>query len=91
MLLLAIVLVGLVAVLHLYFLVLEMFPWTNPIGLKTFRNTVKPPNCRPSATPRPTTLCSVGRLRGAHDFWRMERVAAAAQAARHRIAEGKPA
>ena len=39
MLLLAKVLVGLVAVLHLYSLVLEMFPWTNPIGLKTFRNT----------------------------------------------------
>jgi hypothetical protein len=27
----------------------------------------------------------------AHDFWRMERVAAAAQAVRYRIAEGKPA
>ena len=29
----------LVALLHLYFLVLEMFLWTRPIGLKTFRNT----------------------------------------------------
>ena len=36
-------------------------------------------------------LCGVGRLCDAHDFWRMERVAAAAQAALHRIAEGKPA
>jgi putative membrane protein len=35
----AIVLVLLVALLHLYFLVLEMFLWTRPIGLKTFRNT----------------------------------------------------
>jgi len=29
----------LVALLHLYFMVLEMFLWTRPIGLKTFRNT----------------------------------------------------
>ncbi|MCR6662835.1 MAG: DUF1304 domain-containing protein [Luteimonas sp.] len=32
-------LVLLVALLHLYFLVLEMCLWTRPIGLKTFRNT----------------------------------------------------
>jgi putative membrane protein len=32
-------LVALVAVLHLYFLVLEMFLWTKPLGLKTFRQT----------------------------------------------------
>jgi putative membrane protein len=32
-------LVALVAVLHVYFLVLEMFLWTKPLGLKTFRNT----------------------------------------------------
>jgi putative membrane protein len=32
-------LVALVAVLHGYFLVLEMFLWTRPLGLKTFRNT----------------------------------------------------
>ena len=32
-------LVALVAVLHLYFLTLEMFLWTRPISLKTFRNT----------------------------------------------------
>lgn len=37
--LLANVLIGLVASLHLYFLVLEMFLWTKPLGLKTFRNT----------------------------------------------------
>jgi putative membrane protein len=35
----AIVLVLLVALLHLWFLVLEMFLWTRPMGLKTFRNT----------------------------------------------------
>ncbi len=29
----------LVALLHLYFLVLEMFLWTRPLGLRTFRNT----------------------------------------------------
>lgn len=33
------VVVGLVALLHLYFLVLEMFLWEKPIGLKTFRLT----------------------------------------------------
>jgi putative membrane protein len=32
-------LVALVAALHVYFLVLEMFFWTKPLGLKTFRNT----------------------------------------------------
>jgi putative membrane protein len=31
------VLVALVAFLHLWFLVLEMFLWTTPLGLKTFR------------------------------------------------------
>ena len=35
----ALVLVVLVAVLHLYFLVLDMFLWSRPLGLKTFRNT----------------------------------------------------
>ena len=33
------ILTGLVALLHLYFLVLEMFLWTKPLGLKTFRNS----------------------------------------------------
>jgi len=32
-------LVALVAALHGYFLVLEMFLWTKPLGLKTFRNS----------------------------------------------------
>ena len=32
-------LVALVAVLHIYFLILEMFLWTKPLGLKTFRNS----------------------------------------------------
>src|SRR5436305_11814218 len=32
-------LVALVAVLHIYFLVLEMFLWTKPLDLKTFRNS----------------------------------------------------
>ena len=35
----AAVLVVLVAVLHAWFLVLEMFLWTRPAGLKAFRNT----------------------------------------------------
>jgi putative membrane protein len=35
----AIVLVVVVALLHLYFLVLEMFLWTRPAGLKVFRQT----------------------------------------------------
>jgi putative membrane protein len=32
-------LVALVAMLHVYFLMLEMFLWTKPLGLKTFRNS----------------------------------------------------
>lgn len=35
----ALILIAVVALLHLYFLVLEMFLWTKPLGLKTFRNT----------------------------------------------------
>ncbi|MEI2456339.1 DUF1304 domain-containing protein [Lysobacter firmicutimachus] len=35
----AIALIALVALLHLYFLVLEMFLWTKPLGMKVFRNT----------------------------------------------------
>ena len=34
-----IVLVVLVALLHVYFLVLEMFLWTKPLGRKVFRNS----------------------------------------------------
>ncbi|ALN84495.1 hypothetical protein LC55x_1204 [Lysobacter capsici] len=36
---LTIVLIALVALLHLYFLILEMFLWTKPLGMKVFRNT----------------------------------------------------
>ena len=39
MLLLAQILVALVVLLHVYILVLEMFLWTKPQGLRTFRNT----------------------------------------------------
>ncbi|GAB3306986.1 DUF1304 domain-containing protein [Luteimonas notoginsengisoli] len=35
----AVVLIVLVALLHLFFLVLEMFLWTRPVGMKVFRNT----------------------------------------------------
>jgi putative membrane protein len=37
-------LVALVAALHLYFLVLEMFLWTRPLGLKTFGNSLEKAN-----------------------------------------------
>jgi putative membrane protein len=37
-------LVALVAALHVYFLVLEMFLWTRPLGLKTFRNSMEKAN-----------------------------------------------
>jgi putative membrane protein len=40
-------LVALVAAMHVYFLVLEMFLWTKPLGLKTFRNS--PEKARDSA------------------------------------------
>jgi putative membrane protein len=36
---LATIVVVIVALLHVYFLVLEMFLWDKPLGLKTFRNT----------------------------------------------------
>jgi putative membrane protein len=35
------VLVAVVALLHAWFLVLEMFLWTKPLGLKTFRNSLE--------------------------------------------------
>ncbi len=44
------IMVALVALLHLYFLVLEMFLWTRPLGLKTFRNSLRKrptPRCWP--------------------------------------------
>jgi putative membrane protein len=39
MILIANMLVAVVAALHVYFLILEMFLWTRPLGLKTFRNS----------------------------------------------------
>ena len=35
------ILVGLVAFLHVYFLVLEMFLWDKPFGLKTFGHSLE--------------------------------------------------
>ena len=34
-------LVAVVAALHVYFLILEMFLWTKPLVLKTFRNSIE--------------------------------------------------
>jgi len=39
--LIAVILVLLVALLHLYFLVLEMFLWTRPLGLRVFRQSAE--------------------------------------------------
>ena len=33
------IIIVIVGLLHVYFLVLEMFLWAKPLGLKTFRNT----------------------------------------------------
>ena len=44
MIVIANVLVALVAMLHVYFLILEMLFWTKPLGLKTFRNTQEKAN-----------------------------------------------
>ena len=41
MALIADVLVGVVAFLHLYFLVLEMFLWAKPTGLRVFKQTLE--------------------------------------------------
>ena len=35
------ILVALVALLHIYFLVLEMFLWTKPLGLRTFSQSLQ--------------------------------------------------
>lgn len=42
------VLIALVALLHFYFLTLEMFFWTKPLGLKAFNLTLE--NAKNSAT-----------------------------------------
>lgn len=39
MIIIANILVGLVATLHVYFLILEMFFWDKPLGLRTFGHT----------------------------------------------------
>ena len=33
------IVIGIVALLHVYFLVLEMFLWDQPLGMKTFHNS----------------------------------------------------
>src|SRR5271169_7187616 len=38
------ILVALVAALHVYFLILEMFLWTKPLGLKTFHQSLDKAN-----------------------------------------------
>lgn len=35
------ILIALVALLHFYFMILEMFLWTKPWGLKTFRQSLE--------------------------------------------------
>ena len=35
------VLIAIIAILHLYFLILEMFLWDKPLGMKAFGNTVE--------------------------------------------------
>ncbi len=41
MALIANILTGIVAALHAYFLMLEMFFWTQPLGLRIFNNTLQ--------------------------------------------------
>ena len=41
MIILSKVLIGFVALQHIGFLILEMFLWTHPIGLKVFRQTLE--------------------------------------------------
>ena len=35
------ILVALVAILHIYFLILEMFLWVKPVGLRVFKQTLE--------------------------------------------------
>ena len=44
MIVIANVMVALVAMLHVYFLILEMLFWTKPLGLKTFGNSQEKAN-----------------------------------------------
>lgn len=66
MTLLANILVALIAILHIYFLVLEMFLWDKPKGLKTFAHTLE------SATASKTLAMNQGLYNGflaAGLFW----------------------
>ncbi len=44
MIVIANILVAIVAVMHVYFLVLEMFLWTKPLGLRTFNQSQQKAN-----------------------------------------------
>ena len=35
------VLIAIIAILHVYFLILEMFLWDKPLGVKAFGNTAE--------------------------------------------------
>lgn len=35
------ILIALIAALHLYFLILEMFLWDKPVGMKVFGNSLE--------------------------------------------------
>jgi len=73
--LLADVFVALVALLHVYFLVLEMFLWDNPLGLKTFRHSAAEARRRRSSPPTraSTTVSSPPASPGASRSARPER------------------
>ena len=47
------VLVAVVVLLHLYFLVLEMFLWTKPFGMRTFGLKPELASASSGAPPRP--------------------------------------
>ena len=52
------ILIGIIAILHIGFLVLEMFLWTKPFGLKTFNMT------RETAEPAATLAANQGLYNG---------------------------
>jgi len=52
------ILIGIIALLHIYFLVLEMFFWDKPKGLKTFGHTLE------SATASKTLAMNQGLYNG---------------------------
>ena len=59
------ILVALVALLHLWFLVLEMFLWDKPLGLKTFRQTPEHAADQQDARRQPGALQRLPRRRPA--------------------------